>query len=75
MPLLSLGNIQLDQVLGGGIEEDRCTMLVGNPGSGKTTLALQFITDPTFRIYPVLIYVLIKNQKRLWKRPFIWMAL
>ena len=34
MPLLSLGNIQLDQVLGGGIEEDRCTMLVGDPGSG-----------------------------------------
>ena len=46
MPLLSLGNLQMDQILGGGIEEQKCTILVGEPGSGKTTLSLQFITDP-----------------------------
>ena len=46
MPPLSLGNPHLDYVLGGGIQQQKCTILAGEPGSGKTTLAIQFITDP-----------------------------
>ena len=46
MSLLSLGNSQIDDILGGGIDEGACTILVGQPGSGKTTLALQFISNP-----------------------------
>ena len=46
MPVLSLGNLQLDKIIGGGIEEGKSTILVGEPGSGKTTLGLQFLTDP-----------------------------
>lgn len=32
----------LDEVLGGGIPEQSCTVITGGPGSGKTALALQF---------------------------------
>ena len=46
MALLSLGNPQLDQILGGGVEEKTCVLLAGEPGSGKTTLSLQFVTHP-----------------------------
>ena len=35
MPVLSLGNLQLDKIIGGGIEEGKSTILVGEPGSGK----------------------------------------
>ncbi|MEC8678004.1 MAG: ATPase domain-containing protein [Candidatus Margulisiibacteriota bacterium] len=68
MPLLSLGNIQLDQVLGGGIEEDRCTMLVGDPGSGKTTLALQFITDPTVSHLPCAYICIDKKPEKIMEK-------
>ena len=46
MGSVSIGNIQLDQLLGGGIQQHKQTILVGQPGSEKTALALQFITDP-----------------------------
>ncbi len=33
----------LDELLGGGIPKGRCVLAVGSPGSGKTTLAMQFL--------------------------------
>lgn len=33
----------LDNVLGGGLERGRSYLLEGNPGTGKTTIALQFL--------------------------------
>jgi circadian clock protein KaiC len=43
MATLSLGNSSLDQLLGGGVATEKSTILVGEPGCGKTTLALQFM--------------------------------
>jgi len=33
----------LDELLGGGFPEGRCILVVGSPGSGKTTFALQYL--------------------------------
>jgi circadian clock protein KaiC len=40
---VSLGVAGLDDVLGGGLTADRLYLLEGTPGTGKTTLALQFL--------------------------------
>jgi circadian clock protein KaiC len=39
----SSGIAELDQMLGGGIEEGSSTLIAGPPGVGKSTLAAQFI--------------------------------
>jgi circadian clock protein KaiC len=39
----------LDDVLGGGLPADRLYLIDGEPGSGKTTLALQFLLDGVSR--------------------------
>lgn len=33
----------LDEILGGGLPRGRCVLVVGSPGSGKTTFAMQFL--------------------------------
>lgn len=40
---LSTGSSALDDILMGGLERNRVHLLEGRPGSGKTTLALQFL--------------------------------
>ncbi|RLG22852.1 hypothetical protein DRN72_00670 [Methanosarcinales archaeon] len=42
---ISSGNYNLDRVMGGGIPKGSTTILLGTPGSGKTTLATQFILE------------------------------
>ncbi len=42
-PLVSTGVAGLDAILGGGLTPHRLYLLEGNPGSGKTTLALQYL--------------------------------
>jgi circadian clock protein KaiC len=41
--LVTTGVPGLDDILGGGFTPDRVYLLEGNPGSGKTTLALQYL--------------------------------
>jgi len=41
--LISSGIAALDDILGGGLRANRVYLLHGNPGAGKTTLALQFL--------------------------------
>src|SRR5262249_8758800 len=40
---ISTGNVGLDDILGGGFDADRVYLIEGRPGTGKTTLALQFL--------------------------------
>jgi len=42
---VSTGVPGLDHVLGGGLPRNRLYLLSGDPGAGKTTLALQFLLD------------------------------
>ncbi|MDP4006958.1 ATPase domain-containing protein [Methylobacterium sp. NEAU K] len=42
---ISTGIPGLDDVLGGGLTDDRLYLLEGTPGSGKTTLSLQFLLE------------------------------
>jgi len=44
-PLASTGVAGLDQVLGGGLPVNRLYLIDGAPGSGKTTIALQFLRE------------------------------
>src|SRR4051812_28391267 len=42
-PAASVGIRGLDEILGGGLPRNRLYLLDGEPGTGKTTLALQFL--------------------------------
>ncbi len=44
-PRVSTGVLGLNEVLEGGLTPHRIYLLEGNPGTGKTTLALQFMLD------------------------------
>src|SRR6478735_8635076 len=41
----SLGIPGLDDILGGGLTRDRVYLVEGTPGTGKTTLSLQFLLE------------------------------
>src|SRR4051812_23018691 len=43
--LVATGIAGLDDILGGGFTPDRVYLVEGNPGSGKTTLALQYLFE------------------------------
>ena len=43
--LVAVGIPGLDDILGGGLTPDRVYLVEGNPGSGKTTLALQYLIE------------------------------
>src|SRR5690349_10897811 len=42
---ISTGMSGLDDILGGGFDPNRLYLVEGTPGSGKTTLALQFLLE------------------------------
>jgi circadian clock protein KaiC len=43
LPRASIGIAGLDDILGGGLARNRLHLLEGSPGTGKTTIALQFL--------------------------------
>lgn len=45
LAICSTGVEGLDDILGGGLPCHRLYLLQGNPGVGKTTLALQFLLE------------------------------
>lgn len=44
-PRISTGSKGLDDILGGGLDPNRMYLYEGSPGSGKTTIALQFLLE------------------------------
>lgn len=56
--LLSTGVAGLDEILEGGLLPERMYLVLGGPGSGKTTLGLQFLLDGAGRGEPCLFVAL-----------------
>src|ERR1043165_7671662 len=55
----------LDDVLSGGLTADRLFLVEGVPGSGKTTLALQFLLEGVRRGQSVLYVTLSESAEEL----------
>jgi circadian clock protein KaiC len=55
----------LDDILRGGLTQNRLYLLEGVPGSGKTTLALQFLLEGVKRGEPVLYVTLSESEEEL----------
>ncbi len=64
-PRCSMGIEGLDEILGGGLPRDRFYLVHGNPGVGKTTLALQFLLDGVRRGEKCLYITLSETKEEL----------
>jgi len=65
--LCSTGVIGLDDILGGGLPRDCFYLIQGDPGSGKTTLALQFLLEGVRRGEAVFYVTLSETRDELVK--------
>ena len=61
--IVATGIEGLDDVLGGGLTPNRLYLIEGNPGSGKTTLALQFLLEGAARDEKG-VYITLSETKR-----------
>jgi circadian clock protein KaiC len=64
-PRVSTGSAGLDDILGGGLDANRMYLYEGRPGSGKTTIALQFLLEGARRGERVLYITLSETQREL----------
>jgi circadian clock protein KaiC len=64
-PLVSTGIEGLDEVLHGGLASNRLYLVEGHPGSGKTTLALQFLLAGVARGERCLYVTLSESEEEL----------
>lgn len=64
-PLASTGIAGLDSILGGGLPSSRLYLLDGSPGTGKTTLALQFLLAGVARNEAGLYVTLSESREEL----------
>lgn len=65
---LSSGLAPLDSLLGGGIERGTSTMIVGPPGTGKSTIAAQFAATAAARGEKVAFFVFDESRTTLLSR-------
>ena len=63
--LVPTGTVGLDDVLGGGLPAQRIHLLQGDPGTGKTTLALKFLLEGVSRKERVLYIALSESRTEL----------
>jgi circadian clock protein KaiC len=59
----STGSVGLDEILGGGFDPDRVYLIEGRPGTGKTTLALQFLLEGVRRGERCLYITLSESER------------
>lgn len=64
-PRISTGSGGLDEILGGGVDPRRMYLYEGRPGTGKTTLALQFLLDGARRGQRALYISLSETEREL----------
>jgi circadian clock protein KaiC len=62
---VSTGSAGLDDVLRGGLDPDRVYLYEGRPGTGKTTLAMQFLLDGARKGEGCLYITLSENRREL----------
>lgn len=62
---VSTGSVGLDDILGGGLDRNRMYLYEGRPGTGKTTIALQFLMEGARRGEPVLYVTLSESALEL----------
>lgn len=62
---ISTGIAGLDNILGGGLPSDRLYLIQGDPGTGKTTLALQFLLEGVKAGERVLFITLSETEDEL----------
>ena len=62
-PRTSTGSEGLDDILGGGFDPRRMYLYEGRPGSGKTTLAMQFLLEGAGR-GEVTLYITLSETER-----------
>jgi circadian clock protein KaiC len=62
-PRISTGSRGLDDILGGGFDSNRLYLYEGRPGTGKTTIALQFLLEGVRQGERVL-YITLSETKR-----------
>ena len=59
---VSTGSVGLDNILGGGLDGQRMYLYEGRPGTGKTTLALQFLLEG-LRLKERVLYVALSESE------------
>jgi circadian clock protein KaiC len=64
-PRISTGSEGLDDILCGGLDPNRVYLYEGRPGTGKTTIALQFLLEGVRRSEPVLYVTLSETRREL----------
>jgi circadian clock protein KaiC len=62
---LSTGIDGLDNILGGGLDPDSLYLVEGRPGTGKTTLGLQFLLEGVRRGEKGLYITLSESEREL----------
>jgi circadian clock protein KaiC len=62
-PRVSTGSDGLDDILGGGLDANRMYLYEGRPGTGKTTIALQFLLRGV-RDGERVLYISLSETKR-----------
>ncbi|QQN63047.1 AAA family ATPase [Bradyrhizobium diazoefficiens] len=63
LPRISTGSDGLDDILGGGLDANRMYLYEGRPGTGKTTIALQFLLRGA-REGERVLYISLSETKR-----------
>src|SRR5712672_3190767 len=63
--IISTGSTGLDDILNSGFDADRVYLVEGRPGTGKTTLALQFLLEGVRQGEPCLYVTLSESEREL----------